>query len=107
MEITELVERLERVEKANQRLRLAGGAMLAVLLGIALVGAVMPEQRPRSIIDARMFRVYDENNTLRATMTAAGFVHMDENGKGSVGMDSHGFRYFDENGEVIWQVPER
>ena len=41
------------------------------------------------VIDARMFRVVDENGVVRALMNA----------------DSIG--YFDENGNVVWGMPER
>ena len=80
MEITELVERLERVEKVNQRLQLAGGAMAAVLLGIALVGAVLTEQIPE-LIQAQRFQVIGENGNTRTAMIPDGIYYFEENGK--------------------------
>ena len=93
---TELVERLERVEKANQRLWLAGGAMMLVLLGLGYIAAVMPEQIPE-VIRARMFSVIDENGEVRFMMTDGSITHWDENGQMRAWMDVDGIRYYDEN----------
>jgi hypothetical protein len=41
-EVHELVARVGKLERANRRLTVAGGGLVAVLLTGALVGAVMP-----------------------------------------------------------------
>ena len=57
----DIEQRFERLERENQRLKLAGAAVVAVLLAVALVGAVKPQEIPE-IIKARAFRVMDEND---------------------------------------------
>ena len=60
------------------------------------------------VIDARMFRVIDENGVVRAGITAElGFDVRDEDGTIRAMMAVHGFTYADENGDVVWRAPER
>ena len=60
------------------------------------------------VIDARMFRVIDENGVVRAGITAElGFDVRDEDGTIRTMMTVHGFTYADENGDVVWRTPER
>ena len=70
--------------------------MVAVLLIVALVGAVMPQEIPE-VIEAREFRVVDENGTLRAWMSKDSIAYFDENGTGRAQMQAEGVLYFDEN----------
>ena len=42
---------------------------------------------PSDVIDARMFRVIDENGTPRASMSTGGIT------------------YYDENGNIVWMTP--
>ena len=104
MENTSLVERLERVERDNQRLKLVVGALLLVLAAVPLIGAVMPEQLPE-VIQAREFRLIDENFETRAVMSHLGIIYRDENYRLRAIMDSEGFSYHDENGNGIWKAP--
>jgi hypothetical protein len=63
---------------------------------------------PSDVIDARMFRVIDENGVVRAGITAElGFDVRDEDGTIRAMMTVHGFTYADENGDVVWRAPER
>ena len=63
---------------------------------------------PSDVIDARMFRVIDENGVVRAEITAElGFDVRDEDGTIRTMMTVHGFTYADENGDVVWRTPER
>ena len=63
---------------------------------------------PSDVIDARMFRVIDENGVVRAGITAElGFDGRDEDGTIRTMMTVHGFTYADENGDVVWRTPER
>ncbi len=91
-----LEQRVERLERENRRLKLAGGAVVAVLLIVALVGAVMPQGIPE-VIDARMFRVVDESGTVRATLGASAIRYFDENSHQHVRMSDEGITYFDED----------
>ncbi len=114
-DLSAVVARLERVERENRRLKIAGGAVVAVLAAVVLVGAVMPQEIPE-VIEARMFRVVDENGESRILISAGGFeyldqygtvvanindlgiFHGDENRGGQAMMSSFGFAFFDENG---------
>ena len=96
MDTQEVTARIERLERENRRLKLAGGAVVAVLLGVALVGAVMPQEIPE-VIEARGIRVVDENGTVRAEMLDGGISYYDENGTVRSTVVANGFFYFDEN----------
>jgi hypothetical protein len=71
--------RLDKIEQDNRRLKLTVGALLLVLAAVPLIGAVMPQEIPE-LIQARQFRVIDENGTLRAFINRTGFAYYDENG---------------------------
>lgn len=90
-------QRFERMERQIKRLRLTVFGLVAVLLAVPLVGAVMPQEIP-DVIEARKFRVIDENGKVRAGMLAGGIIYADENGTTRAGMGAEGFIYFDENG---------
>ena len=64
-EPTLLESRVDKIERDNRRLKLTVGALLLALAAVPLIGAVMPEQ-VQEVIDARMFRVIDENGNFRA-----------------------------------------
>ena len=75
-DLVQLAGRVQRLERANRRLQLGAGGLVAVLVAVPLVAAVLPVQVP-DVISARAFRVVDEQGTQRATFNA-----MD--GKGSL-----------------------
>ena len=54
VDLRELAARIERLERENRRLKLAGGAVVAVLLAVALVGAVLPQDE--LVVDAWIVR---------------------------------------------------
>ena len=91
--------RLEQLERDNRRLRMSFGAVLLLLGAALLVGAVMPEQIP-DLIEARAFRVVDENGTERAAIDGTGISYFDENGTTRAAMRAAGIGYFDKNGTV-------
>ena len=94
----DIEQRFERLERENRRLKLAGAAVVAVLLAVALVGAVMPQEIPE-IVEARQFRVIDENGERRAMMSTDGIAYFDENVQMRGLMYTDGITYYDENGQ--------
>jgi hypothetical protein len=149
-EATLLESRLSKVERDNRRLKLTVGALLLVLAAVPLIGAlmfqeipgmalgsfllllaavpligaVMPEQIP-DVIDARMFRVIDQNGRCRHLMNHQGYAYWDENetirvgingtcifyrgenGTCRVEMDTNGLTHYTKDGNVVWSTPER
>jgi hypothetical protein len=65
-----LESRADKLEQDNRRLKLTVGALLLALAAVPLIGAVMPEQIPE-LIQARQFRVIDENDTVRQSTLRA------------------------------------
>ncbi len=131
-EATLLESRLSKVERDNRRLKLALGALLLALAAVPLIGAVMLQEIPGmalgsflvlvavvplasamwsgggrvpEVIEAREFRVIDENGSERATMNDTGFYYRDENGTIRISMDagcydSPGVGCYDKNGTL-------
>ena len=114
MNVNELSGRLERLERENRRMKRAGLAVVGIALTVALIGATTPDEIPE-VIEARAFRVIDENGNSRVRITAAGIGYLDENGfragitAGHIGyydenfiervrIDADGIGYYDENG---------
>ena len=95
----DLEQRIERLERENRRLKLAGGAVVAVLFGAACVGAVIPRQI-QDVIEAREFYEDDEDDNVRAAMSADAIRYLDENGTVRVGLSEVGIGYWDENGAI-------
>ena len=59
---------------------------------------------PSDVIDARMFRVIDENGTLRTLMDGKTITYLDENGVTRAQLYTDGFFLSDENGNVVWST---
>ena len=78
-DLVEIAGRVQRLERDNRRLKLAGGAMAAVLVAVPLGGAALPAQVPE-VIEARAFRVLDENGTQRAGLGARWLAFYSEDG---------------------------
>ena len=72
-DLVEIAGRVQRLERDNRRLKLGAGALVALLVAVPLVGAVLPAQVPE-VIEARAFRVLDENGTPRAGLGAPGLA---------------------------------
>ena len=78
-DLVEIAGRVQRLERDNRRLKLGAGALVAVLVALPLVAAVLPAQVPE-VIEARAFRVLDEQGTIRAGLAARGLGFYDEQG---------------------------
>ena len=63
-DLVEIAGRVQSLERENRRLKLGAGSLVAVLVAVPLVGAVLPAQVPE-VIEARAFRVLDEQGTSR------------------------------------------
>lgn len=98
MNIHELSDRLERLESENRRMKRAGFFVIAAALAVALVGAAKPEKIPE-VVDARMFRVIDDNGQVRAGMAAKAISYYDENGQGRAYLSANAIGYTDANGK--------
>lgn len=99
MNINEVSSRLERLERENCRMKRAGLAVVGLALAVALIGATVPEEIPE-VIEAREFRVIDENGQARTELKANSFFYYDENGKLRAAMNGNGFFHNDENGNL-------
>ena len=88
-DVRELVARVGKLERDNRRLKLAGAGVVAVLLTVALVGAVMPQEIP-DVIEAREFRVVAENGNTRAEL-GAGWLILGERSDHRMEFFSYGF----------------
>ena len=124
-DLAKLAGRVQRLERDNRRLKLGAGALVAVLVAVPLVGAVLPEQVPE-VIEAREFRVLDENGTPRAGLGAPGLAFYSEDGTIQTTHAPDGLRFYtdeqsysrlaagglvfvdvDELGAVIASMPEQ
>ena len=74
----QLEDRVAKLERQNRRLQFALGAVVTVLLGIALAVAFAPRQIP-DVIEARAFHVRDQNGSLRASVDLDGLAVVDAN----------------------------
>ena len=104
-DLVEIAGRVQRLERDNRRLKLAGGAMAAVLVAVPLVGAALPAQVPE-VIEARAFRVLDENGTQRAGLgarwTGASPTSRGRNAYRPWPTHSDGLRFYtDEQGSLL------
>ena len=121
----DLVQLAGRVQRIERRLKLGAGVLAAVLVAVATVAAVLPEQVPE-VIEARAFRVLDENGTLRAGLGAPGLAFYSEDGTIQTAHAPDGLRFYtdeqsysrlaagglvfvdvDELGAVIASMPEQ
>ena len=91
-DLAEIAGRVQRLERDNRRLRLAAGCLVAVLVA-ATVAAVLPEQVPE-VIEAREFRVLDENGTPRAGLGAPGLAFYSEDGTIQTAHAPDGLRFY-------------
>ena len=61
-----LEERLERLERQNRRLKRVGGAVLAIVASVYLLGQAQPAA---NVIEAQAFVLVDQNGTKRAELS--------------------------------------
>ena len=121
----DLVQLAGRVQRIERRLKLGAGVLAAVLVAVATVAAVLSEQVPE-VIEARAFRVLDENGTPRAGLGAPGLAFYSEDGTIQTTHAPDGLRFYtdeqsysrlaagglvfvdvDELGAVIESLPEQ
>ena len=125
-DLVEIAGRVQRLERDNRRLRLAAGCLVALVVAVPLVGAVLPQEVPE-VIEARAFRVLDEQGAsqtylsgalafyddqggvLRVLLGAGGLSFVDEQGtlRLQLTIDPAALRMYDEEGNVIWSAPEQ
>ena len=103
-DLVEIAGRVQRLERDNRRLRLAAGCLVALVVAVPLVGAVLPVQVPE-VIEARSFRVLDEQGKVRVALRAAdgwtdGLAFYDEQRKGKLSafLGSDLLAFYDEQG---------
>jgi hypothetical protein len=75
----DLIERLERVERENRRLKRAGFATLVAVLSITLLAAVRPPDQP-NVIEARQITMRDPISGSRAVLDGEGLTLYDATG---------------------------
>ncbi len=79
--LPDLAQRVEKLEKANRRLKLAGALALALVACLLLLGAASPKRT----VEAEEFNLRDANGKVRALLAMAAkrpmFVLSDANGK--------------------------
>lgn len=108
-----LERRVEALERENRRLKIIVGAALGALAVATLAGAIMPQEVPEEI-EARLFRVVDENGDALAELSAyqsgSRLVMIDRSGRWrvAVGAVDSGpqIRLHDSERDVeIWRAP--
>jgi len=125
----DIEQRVERLERENRRLKLAGGAVVAVLLTVALVGAVMPQATEMQELNVRgqiyaerimtrMVRIIDdgslETRVPRIQLDPDGIYLRDASGNNKAmlatvdtGATTTGILAFlDSNGNITWRAPQ-
>ena len=98
-DLVEIAGRVQRLERDNRRLKLGAGCLVALVVAVPLVGAVLPVQVPE-VIEARSFRVLDEQGTVRVDLDADGLAFYDEQRKGKLSafLGSDLLAFYDEQG---------
>ena len=64
---TRLIRRIERLEAANRRMKLAGLAVVIVVVAAVLMGQAAPQSRPTlpKVIEAELFVLRSEDGKIR------------------------------------------
>ena len=96
-DLVEIAGRVQRLERDNRRLKLGAGGLVALVVAVPLVGAVLPAQGPE-VIEARAFRVLDEQGELRALLNEDGLRAYDEQGTVRAAVTAGGLGFHDEQG---------
>lgn len=121
MDVEARLERLERQSRDMKRTLLACSVIAVGLVGLVVVGiGVDIDREVPEVIEARAFRVVDENGMTRAVMDADGFGYADENGTtrarlgpaelvtpatGSETRYPAAVVLFEDEGNVLWKQP--
>ncbi len=80
-----LTQRLDRLERENRRLKIAGAVLLLALAAVGVMGQVLPKAVPK-VVEAERFVLRDTRGRTRATLDAEGSGTLalslyDQNGK--------------------------
>ena len=102
-DLSAVVGRVEKLERENKRLKIAGGMLVLGLIGACTSAAVMPEEAPE-VIEARSFAVIDPDGTIRAGITSVGIGYHDERGNLRALISPGGIAYIDENGTTRGRI---
>jgi len=116
-----LARRLDRVERENRRLKVAGVVALAVIAGGVLmgqgIGKTAPPGKPGKIVGAEQFIVHDARGGVRAELGTLpnGTVRLVLYDRGNPGEtriilsagpeSSPALSFSDKAGKVIWSAP--
>lgn len=115
----DLERRVEKLERENRRLKRIGGFVVALLTVVSLAGAVVAQdpqeesQEPPDEIEAKLFRVVDDDGNALAELSAYGtgsrLVLVDASGKWRVvlGALENGPQialHDHENDDVLWRA---
>ena len=66
-----LTQRLDRLERENRRLKLAGAIRLLALAAVGAMGQVLPKAVPK-VVEAEGFALLDAQGKLRAVLSTSG-----------------------------------
>jgi hypothetical protein len=89
--VSALLERIDRLERDNRRMKRSAGGAALLLAALALLAARFDSPR---VVEANRFVLQDEKGALR------GELSVDKNGAASL-------RLLDSTGHVTFQAPER
>ena len=64
-----LTQRLDRLERENRRLKIAGAILLLALAVVGSMGQVLPKAVPKAVV-AEQFVLLDQNGKPRAGLSA-------------------------------------
>ncbi len=97
-----LTQRLDRLERENRRLKVAGTIVFLVLVAVGAMGQVLPKAVPK-VVEAERFVLRDARGKMLATLGTDGLVLADQNGKFraalGVGTDGSASLIFDDQNE--------
>ena len=99
----DLVQLAGRVQRIERRLKLGAGVLAAVLVAVATVAAVLSEQVPE-VIEARAFRVLDEQGASQTYLSGALAFYDDQGGVLRVVLGAGGLSFVDEQGTLRLQL---
>jgi hypothetical protein len=84
-----LTQRLDRLERDNRRLKIAGAILLLALAAVGAMGQVLPKAVPK-VVEAERFVLRDTKGKILATLIEAlgtpALVLFDQNGKARAGL---------------------
>lgn len=97
--MSELEQRIAKLERQNRTLQVTLGAVVVALAGAGVAWAFMPQELPE-VIEARAFRVRDQNGALRASVGLDGIGVLDANETLRAVVSSTGLGVLDANNKL-------